>query len=154
MTSYRNHMKPIAGAEYVARLTVTIHGEHDDDSIMDYLLYPEASWTGKPVERFTYRHNPEFHPELWNKFPEAFAEYTLRYESKADMEADAEERKLFAEGVPDGFAEWETFSAMDVVSSGRAKAIEWAMNEDAQNDDEPYPLPEDNGTFKMTLERV
>ena len=154
MTDYRVHMKPIAGNTHIARLAVTIHLQHDDDAIMDYLTYPDAKWTGKYEESFVFWGNPDFHPDS-NRHPFGVAEYTVTYESKADMEADAEQRKWFMEGLPDGFVDgWQLASPLDIVCTGKAKRIEWAMNEDAQNDDEPYPVPEHLGTFKMHLERV
>lgn len=154
MTNYTIHQKPIKGTVHIAKLTVTIHLQHDDDGILDYMTYPDAKWTGKPEEEFVFWGNPDFHPAS-NRHPFGVAEYTVRYQSEDDMLADAEERKLFLEGVPDGFADdWVLASPLSVVSSGRAKAIEWAMNEDAQNDDEPYPLPVDGGTYTMSLTPV
>ncbi len=154
MTNHTIHQKPIKGTVHIAKLTVTIHLQHDDDGILDYMTYPDAKWTGKPEEEFVFWGNPDFHPAS-NRHPFGVAEYTVRYQSEDDMLADAEERKLFLEGVPDGFADdWVLASPLSVVSSGRAKAIEWAMNEDAQNDDEPYPLPVDGGTYTMSLTPV
>jgi hypothetical protein len=154
MTNYTIHQKPIKNTVHIAKLAVTIHLQHDDDEILDYMTYPDAKWTGKPEEEFVFWGNPDFHPAS-NRHPFGVAEYTVRYQSEDDMLADAEERKLFLEGVPDGFADdWVLASPLSVVSSGRAKAIEWGMNEDAQNDDEPYPLPDDGGTYTMSLTPV
>ena len=43
---------------------------------------------GYPDEEFVYWRNPEWTPEMPNRFPEGVAEYTVRYSSKEAMDAD------------------------------------------------------------------
>ena len=120
-------MKPIKDHKWIAKLRVEIHAQHDDDEILDYLMYPNINWCsdhGYPDEEFIYWRNPEWTPENPNRFPEGVAEYTVRYSSKEAMDADVEARKWFLEGLPDGFAEWHTASAFQLTSSGMADLLQ------------------------------
>jgi len=139
-------MKPIKDSVFIAKLAVTIHPQHDDDEIMDYLLYPNVKWSGRYDEEFVYWTNPEFQPGS-NRHPEGVAEYTVRYHRREDMEADAETRKWFIEGMPDGLAEWRTASVMEVTSHGKAQLLdEQAMQ--YHDDNVPYPVPESDGLWQ------
>jgi len=120
----QNLRQPVHGKQWIARLSVDIHMQHDDDEILDYLTYPDVTWTGMPNETFTYWQNPEWTPDNPNRMPEGTAEYTIRYTDKSALEADEETRKWFLEGLPDGFAEWKIGGVSELTSTGAATLLQ------------------------------
>ena len=76
--------------------------------------------------------------------PFGIAEYTVRYASFADMEADEESRKWFLEGLPDSIGFWRKASVMDVVSQGKADRLE---KQSMATNDDSYPVPDSDGLW-------
>ena len=107
---------------YIARLTVPILMCHDDDEILDYLNYPNVTWSGRYEEQFTLWMDPDMDPTPEpgaDNTPFGIAEYTVVYASHEDLEADAETRKQFLEGLPDSTGFWREAGVAEVISAGK-----------------------------------
>ena len=131
-----NTMRPNTGVVFIAKLTAVVdQSRHNTDDLLDFLTYPDVTWTGRYDEEFVLWGNPNFHPAGDEYF--GVAEYTVRYASEADMLADAATRTTWLTKAPDAVFEWKTASVMEPTSKGKSDLFK--EQADAYNDDNIAP---------------
>ncbi len=131
-----NKMNPIRDNVFIARLTAVVDpSRHNTDDLLDFLTYPDVTWSGRYGEEFVLWGNPNFHPAGDEYF--GVAEYTVRYASEADMLADAATRTTWLTKAPDAVFEWKTASVMEPTSKGKSDLFK--EQADAYHDDNIAP---------------